>query len=307
MLGGVASRNALAKGPLIGMDTPRLHFISGLPRSGSTLLAALLRQNPRFHASISSALNPLISANLQIMGAGSEVSLLMQESQRPQILRSLFEAYYASVTDRPVVFDTNRGWCSKLPLIRDLFPDARVVACVRDVSWIMDSLERLIRRDPYETTRLFGNDRDGATVYSRVEALARPNRLVGYPWAALKEAFYGEQADMLLVVDYEFLCRAPEQVLRLVYGFLDEPWYDGHDIGNVDFDAPAFDAALGLKGLHRVRPRVAFEERRTVLPPDLFNKFRDMDFWRDVTGSRANVIAAQPAGDDLRPVARRAG
>ena len=28
----------------------RLHFISGLPRSGSTLLAALLRQNPRFSA-----------------------------------------------------------------------------------------------------------------------------------------------------------------------------------------------------------------------------------------------------------------
>ncbi len=32
----------------------RLHFISGLPRSGSTLLAALLRQNPRFSAGMSS-------------------------------------------------------------------------------------------------------------------------------------------------------------------------------------------------------------------------------------------------------------
>ena len=30
------------------------HFISGLPRSGSTLLSALLRQNPSFHADISS-------------------------------------------------------------------------------------------------------------------------------------------------------------------------------------------------------------------------------------------------------------
>lgn len=27
-----------------------MHFISGLPRSGSTLLAAILRQNPRFGA-----------------------------------------------------------------------------------------------------------------------------------------------------------------------------------------------------------------------------------------------------------------
>ena len=30
-----------------------MHLISGLPRSGSTLLAALLRQNPRFEAGIS--------------------------------------------------------------------------------------------------------------------------------------------------------------------------------------------------------------------------------------------------------------
>ena len=30
------------------------NFISGLPRSGSTLTAAILRQNPRFHAGMSS-------------------------------------------------------------------------------------------------------------------------------------------------------------------------------------------------------------------------------------------------------------
>ena len=29
-----------------------IHFISGLPRSGSTLLAGLLRQNPRFAAAM---------------------------------------------------------------------------------------------------------------------------------------------------------------------------------------------------------------------------------------------------------------
>ncbi len=283
------------------------HFISGLPRSGSTLLAALLRQNPRFHASMSSGLYPLLSANLQIMGAGSEASLLMDAAQKPRILRALAESYYDGVTARPVVFDTNRGWCAKLPLIRDLFPDAKVIACVRDVPWILDSLERLIRRDPYETTRLFANDRDGATVYTRVEALTQPNRLVGYSWAALKEAFYGEQAESLLAVDYEYLCRAPDQVLRLIYGFLDEPWHDGHDFENVAFDAPAFDAALGLKGLHRVRPRVSFEERRSVLPPDLFNKFKDMNFWHDVTGSRANVIAAHRDDAPLRPVTRQAG
>jgi sulfotransferase len=39
-----------------------LHFISGLPRSGSTLLAAILRQNPRFHSGMSSPVGALFIA-----------------------------------------------------------------------------------------------------------------------------------------------------------------------------------------------------------------------------------------------------
>jgi hypothetical protein len=36
-------------------------MISGLPRSGSTLLAAILRQNPCFHASVSTPLADLVA------------------------------------------------------------------------------------------------------------------------------------------------------------------------------------------------------------------------------------------------------
>lgn len=257
------------------------------------MLSALLRQNPQFHAGMSTGLYGLVSTNLNMMSAGTELSLLMEEEQRPRILRALFEAYYADVEDGQVIFDTNRGWCAKMPLVKDLFPQARVIACVRDVPWIMDSLERVIRKNPYETTRLFAGDGDQATVHSRVETLARHDRLVGFGWTALKEAFYGEEGDRLLVIDYEYLARAPEAVLRLVYQFIGEPWFEGHDFENVEYTADDYDAALGIKGLHTVRRKVSFESRPTILPPDLFQKFTDMSFWRDITGSRANVITAK--------------
>ena len=38
----------------------QFHFIAGLPRSGSTLFSALLRQNPDFHADISSPVMGLV-------------------------------------------------------------------------------------------------------------------------------------------------------------------------------------------------------------------------------------------------------
>lgn len=40
----------------------KLHFISGLPRSSSTLLAGLLHQNPRFHAAMTGPAASLVDA-----------------------------------------------------------------------------------------------------------------------------------------------------------------------------------------------------------------------------------------------------
>lgn len=274
------------------------HFISGLPRSGSTLLSALLRQNPRFHAGMTSGLGSLVTGAMQIMSPGSETALTLQEGQREDILRGLFHNFYQHQSGRDVVFDTNRIWTARMPLLEGLFPQARVIACVRDVSWVMDSLERRVRANPYHFTRLFGPQNQG-TVYSRVESLMHQDALVGRAWAGLKEAFYGEQADRLLVIDYELLCRAPEKVLPLVYQFIGEPWYAGHDFDNVEFDAPEFDESLGIADMHRVRPKVEFQSRPTLLPPDLFQKYQGMDFWRDLAGTRAHVITAkQPSPPD---------
>ncbi len=274
------------------MQARRFYFISGLPRSGSTLLAALFRQNPRFHAAMTSPVGTLVSTMLGQFSAGSEFGPVISRDQRRRLLRGLFESYYADHADRDVIFDTNRLWCAKLPAIVDLFPQAKVIACVRNVAWVMDSIERLYRANPYENTKLFSDDVERNTVYSRVDTLAQRNRLVGFPWTALKEAFYGEHAKSMLVVDYDLLAQAPETVLRLVYKFLDEPWYD-HDFDNIEYDAPEFDQALGLSGLHRVRRKVSVQERRTILPPDLFEQYAKLSFWNDGKGSEAQVIRAK--------------
>jgi len=267
----------------------QFHFISGLPRSGSTLLSAILLQNPRFHAGMTSPVGALFSGVLEQCSAGSEFGAVIDTDMRRRLLRGLFDSYYADKADKPVVFDTNRQWSSRLPAISDLFPKAKVIACVRNVAWVMDSLERLYRANPYENTKLFGDAVERNTVYSRCETLAQRNRLVGFAWAALKEAYYGEHADSLLIVDYDLLTQAPERVLRLVYDFIGEPWFE-HDFDHLAYDAPEFDQALGVAGLHKVKPKVALQSRRTILPPDLFKQYADLSFWLDGSASAANVI-----------------
>lgn len=275
------------------MTTPRYHFITGLPRAGSTLLSALLLQNPRFHAGMTSPVGGLFRGMLNQLGAGSEFGPVVTTEQRRRLSRGLFDSYYADhAASKEVIFDTNRMWSAQMPALMDLFPGAKVIACVRNVAWVMDSIERRYRANPYEITRLFSDDTERNTVYSRVETLAQRNRMVGYPWTALKEAFYGEHASSLLLVDYELLAQAPQKVLPLIYQFLGEPEY-AHDFAQVKYDAPEFDEALGLHGLHHVRPQVGLQRRETILPPDLFEQYSKLSFWQDGAKSRANVITAK--------------
>jgi len=291
----------------------QFHFISGLPRSGSTLLGAVLRQNPRFNAGMTSPVGSLLGALQAHFSAGSEFGPVVEVDVRRRLLWGLFDSYYgvrdgaardvgAPDGDR-VVFDSNRCWCAKLPSVKDLYPAAKVIACVRNVAWVMDSIERLYRANPFENTKLFNDDGERNTVYSRVETLAQGGRLVGFAYNALKEAYYGEHADSLLLVEYELLTQAPEKVMRLIYEFLGERWFE-HDFANVAYDAPAFDQALGLAGLHRVRPLVAPEPRRSVLPPDLFEQYAKLSFWHDGRGSAAHVIRAHTTAACEMPAQR---
>ncbi|MEG4293229.1 sulfotransferase [Microcoleus sp. C2C3] len=276
------------------MTQPTLHFISGLPRSGSTLLGALLRQNPRFHASMSSPVGGLVTSMLEAMSADNEFSVFITPEQKQALTRTIFSTYYQPQADKAVIFDTNRLWCSKLPLIHQLFPDAKVICCVRNVAWIMDSVERLIRKNAFDVSRLFNNSGERSTVYTRTEALSQSGRLVGFAYNALKEAFYSEYSECLLLVDYDILSQAPDKTLSLIYQFLGEEPFD-HDFTNVEYEANEFDRRLNTEGLHQVRSKVEFQPRATVLPPDLFAQYEGLSFWETLTSSSlANVIVAQP-------------
>lgn len=276
------------------------HFIAGLPRSGSTLLGAILRQNPRFSAGMSSPVANLFEGIVSQVSAGSELSRMVDDAQRARILRGLFDSYYA---DNPaeVIFDTNRAWTARMAEAMRLFPEAKFICCVRDVAWVMDSMERQFRSKTFENTGLFGTPAERATVYTRTEALASPNRLVGFAYQALREACWSEHADRLVIIDYDILVTRPKAVIELLYDFIGEAAF-AHDFDNVEYDAAAFDAQLGLDGLHRVRARVAPEPRKTILPPDLFDKYAGLTFWRDLKNCRAFRIVAQsvPADDGAK-------
>ena len=220
-----------------------IHFISGLPRSGSTLLASILRQNPRFSAEMSSPMSAMFMALQGSMSPRNETAVFINESQKRVLLRGLFDGYYHETHPEKVVFDTNRLWCAKLPTLAQLYPDAK--NHLLRPPYQLDhrqhraagSRKRLRSIRPVQfRTRRHGVQPGGAGGGQR-----RHGRICA---GCIEGGFFGEQADRIILVDYEALTRTPASTIAAIYKFIGEPPFK-HDFNNVEYSADDFDLRLG--------------------------------------------------------------
>lgn len=253
-------------------------FISGLPRSGSTLLSGILKQNPEFYADIASPICPIVSNTIDAL-TFSENNFNVNEEQRESLYHHIFEGYYSKV-NKPVIFDSSREWTSKTPLLKSLFPKTKIICCVRDIRWILDSFERIAAKNPYYTNTLIDKE-VCQSVTTRCDSLMDPVKggQVIKPWFWLQEGL-AINKDMIYILEYNRLCKNPEKIMREIYSFIEKPYYE-HDFDNVEYENELFDIKVNLKGLHTVKRKVEYLERKTILPDEVWNKFSGKDFWKE--------------------------
>jgi sulfotransferase len=253
------------------------YFISGLPRSGSTLLSAILRQNPEFYADIASPVEALTGSSIDIV-TGAESNLTVTEDQRKNLIYGIFEGYYKHI-EKPVIFDSSRGWTKKTNFLKALFPYTKILCPVRDIVSILNSFEVISSKNPFHTKTLTEHTKN---VFARCDGMMDKNDgIVANPWILLQEG-YALNPEMIHFVEYENLCKEPEKTMRGVYEFLKKPYYS-HDFENVEYSNENFDKACNLKDLHTVKRRVEYKPPRNVLPPEIVQKYKEMnmEFWRE--------------------------
>lgn len=256
----------------------KYHFISGLPRSGTTLLSTILKQNPRFEASISGPLARFTRSIITESSSQGGYRFECPPEKNKKLINGLFENYYDD-TSKEVAFNTNRGWGGLLPVVKDLYPDSKIIMCVRDIGWILDSFESLQVRNPYVTSTIFA-PADNISVYSRTEALLNQNSTLGFAYNALKQAMSSEFKSSIFLIEYDVLAKQPESVMRNLYKFIGEPYFE-HNFNDVESSYDEFDNDVQLPGLHTTRKVVEYKSRPTILPPDIWQRVKGMEFWKN--------------------------
>ena len=256
----------------------KYYFIVGLPRSGSTLLTAILNQNPNFYSDISSPVQDILEASILYLSE-TDNSQNIDERQRKNVLTSIVEGYYKHIS-KEVVFDLSRAWTANTALIKSLFPYTKIICCVRDVSWVLNSFEKIINNNPYYKNSLFDQE-----AYHSVETrcnslmdVAKQGQVIK-PWFWLKEGL-SLNRNMIHLVEYDDLCSNPEKTIKDIYNFIDQPYFN-HDFTKVEYLNKLFDLKINIPNLHKVTGKVEHLTKKIILPPSIFEKYKGMEFWRN--------------------------
>ena len=262
------------------------YFISGLPRSGSTLLSGILKQNPDFYADIASPVQGLTGNSIDVI-TSCENNLNITEDQRKNLMYGVFDGYYKHI-EKPVIFDSCRGWTKKTPFLKALFPYTKILCPVRDIVSILNSFELIASKNPFHThTPTEHQD----NVFARCDDMMDKNGgMVARPWILLQEG-YAMNPEMIMLIEYENLCKTPEKTMREVYDFLERPYYS-HDFENVEYSNENFDKYCNLKDLHTVKKKVEYNPPKCILPPEIVKKYKEMnmEFWKEGHKIDADII-----------------
>lgn len=233
------------------------HFVSGMPRSGSTLLLNILGQNPRFRVTGTSGVMDLIFSVRNNWEKHPEFLAAPDEPAKIRVMRGILDSFYAAV-EAPIVFDKSRGWLSLLEMAEMLLErEARVLVPVRDLRDILASFEKIWR----ETSRTGQMPQeakfyhDFQTVEGRCAVMARGDQVVGLAYNRVKDALQRGFRNRMHFVHYETLTSSPEKTMRGIYEFLGEPPFQ-HDFDNVKQITWENDEIYGMKGLHDIRSKV---------------------------------------------------
>ncbi len=210
------------------MLTKRIIYLTGLPRSGSTLLAQLLGHHPDIYSPGHSS--PLCQTLMSLRHnlSDNEFFLSQLDVDFDRSYQRLLNAYRGFIngwfaeTDRPCVVDKNRGWVQHIETVQHLDPNFRMVVCVRELGQIYGSIEA-----QHQKTLLvdFPDHLAYLSRYDRADKLFEASGVIGAPLrtiAALQD-IESQLQERLFYVIFEHLMVEPDVVLQNLWQWLGLP------------------------------------------------------------------------------------
>ena len=236
-------------------------FMAGLPRSGSTVLSAILNQNPDIYVGANSDIASLMLALHKTASMSESFNAGFEPQGYRNIIEKLPETFYAHI-DKPYIIDKNRHWgtLENLQLASAFSENVKIIAPVRPILEILASFVNLAEKNPNNFIDKFVPNYPVSDFRSkndaRCDALMAANHQIEMNILSIASALHPEHREKFEFVAYADLVTKPEKVIDSIYEFLEIPKFD-HSYSNLNWDLMPNEAQVyGIPNLHKIRSKI---------------------------------------------------
>lgn len=256
----------------------KLHFLSGLPRSGSTLLGSILNKHDLIHVTPTSPIADLICMTEESIKKLSVQYTFDESALLTNTVHGIFEHGF-SYTDKPIVFDKHRAWPRNLKIASSFVQnDFTGIVTYRPIPEVIVSYIKLIKKDP---DNFIDNHlrKDGRPLNTRNRADYLWRYYISDPYMSVQYGLKNGK-DKLLMLSYDEITLHTTDTLKRIEDFFGVSGLSEIHLENItNTCAEDKDAAWGLKDLHTIRPtiRKTSDDPVEVLGKELFDYYSQFD------------------------------
>jgi sulfotransferase len=229
----------------------KLFFLVAMPRSGNTLLASIMNQNPDVVCTANS-ITLEIMKDLYLLKTTDVFQNFPDHKSLDNVLDSVYDNYYKHwpqriIIDRgPVMATGNPG---NFELVKKYFKRPfKCIVLLRDLMDVLASYIKWYTKNPDAFPNKYGDTTDE----QKLLRLMNVDGAVAKELKAIKNSF--NYSDLCHFVKFNDLIKNPKEELQKIYKFLEEPYYPHYfeNLKNININGIEYDDTIVGKNMHKL-------------------------------------------------------
>ena len=254
----------------------QLFFLVALPRSGNTLFASIINQNPEIVCTPNS-ITLEIMKDLFLLKQTDVFLNYQDHDSLDNVLDSVFDNYYK---DWPQQYIIDRGPVmtpGNFALMQKHYKRPfKCIVILRDLMDVLASYMKWYKNNPDAFPNRYNLKNDD----EKLGMIMNKDGAVAKDLEAIKNAF--NYPDICHFVKYDDLISRPEQEMRKIYQFMNLPYYNHkfENLQQINVNGIGYDDKVVGKNMHTIRTTVRKEPNKYLdqIPERIRQKYGHIRF-----------------------------
>jgi sulfotransferase len=255
----------------MGNQKRKLFFLVALPRSGNTLFASIMNQNPEI-ACTANSVTLEIMKNLFLVKTTDTFKNFPDYKSLDNVMDNVFTNYYQQWPQR-IIIDRGPALTSANPgnfeLIQKHFkPGFKCIVLLRDLMEVFASYMKWYTENPNSFVNKFGK-----TDEEKLLGLMKEEGAIVKDLKAIKNSY--NYFNSCHYVRYDDIVTNPEKEFKKIYKFLDEPYYPHYfeNLKQININDIEYDDTVVGKNMHTIRTTVRKKTNNYIVPKSIRERY----------------------------------